>query len=239
MRRKSHVQVYILAWVAFALFLGPMSRADDGQTSSADTESSNNEKCRRVEGGKRDDQGGCCRDGIPRITSLVGWEEHVRSSNFTVVGFFGDTARAAKGDFEAVFSQGKHLMAIIEQSPRSWLGTRALPDWLGIDCSHDSSTYAVATYHSDAQGRLPNRDIDALFGGSRTRRGKLSSVSYFIQTRSSPLLGVAASVGESLQAAAGRCLIAIVHEVTMSRTHTLQQLITPNREAWLLLSCHY
>jgi hypothetical protein len=220
MGRKSHVQV--LAFLMFALLLAPTSWGDDGQTSSAETERSNDGRCHRVKGGEGDEQqsGGGCSDGIPRISNMVEWEEHVRSSKFSVVGFFGDTASAEKGDFEAVFSQGKHRMAIVEQSPRSWLGTRALPDWLGIDCSHDSSTYAVATYHSDAQGRLPNRDVDALFGGSRARRGKMPKISFFIHTRSSPLLGIAASVEESLLEASGRCLIAIVHEVTI-RAHTL------------------
>lgn len=223
-RKMRHKNNHILAWAAFTLLLMPtvsgMSRGDSEEISSARAGGSSNEGCSLLEedGGQEQSTGGCSDDGIPRITSMTEWDAHVRSSNFTVVGFFSEAAGAAMGDFANVHSQGKHHMAIVDQSPRSWLGTKALPDWLGIDCSHDVSAYAVAAYHSDAPGGLPSRDVDALFGGLR-QVGK-ASISHFIHTRSYPLLGVAASVEDGLLGAAGRCLVAIVHQVTFFTTIT-------------------
>lgn len=99
----------------------------------------------------------------------------------------------------------------MDEGPRKWHGTKALPDWLGIDCSHDMASFAVAAYHSDEVGELPGGDIDAMFG---TRGG--GNVAEFIEERSAPLLGPASTMQDGIARTFGRCLVALIYEVRMS-----------------------
>jgi hypothetical protein len=82
---------------------------------------------------------------------LQEWEAFVRTSRYSLVGFFDpDKASGERNAFIHVASTMGHVyaMALVDSHPKAWLGSAAIPDWLGIDCSHDHSTWLLAAYHT-------------------------------------------------------------------------------------------
>ena len=79
------------------------------------------------------------------------WEAFVRTSRYSIVGFFDpEKASGERNAFIHVASTMGHVyaMALVDSHPKAWLGSAAIPDWLGIDCSHDHSTWLLAAYHT-------------------------------------------------------------------------------------------
>lgn len=86
-----------------------------------------------------------------QISTIDEWEALVRSSKYTVVGFLDpERAVAERNAFLEVlsFSGKTYSMGVVDAAPRKWLGSEAIPSWLGIDCTLDDASWAIVAYHT-------------------------------------------------------------------------------------------